>query len=133
MKNFNYYNLILAVIIALPVLIFSPQGNAEEVMASGTFTGASNHTTTGGVSVIKTADGLAVVLGSDFAFDGAPDPKVGFGKSGKYDIRSQLAHLQSDSGEQSYPIPEGIDISGYNEIYIWCEKYSVPLGVATIK
>jgi len=27
----------------------------------------------------------------------------------------------------------GVDISKYNEIYIWCDKFSVPLGVAALK
>ncbi len=132
MKNFINYNSILAVFIALPLLMLSPQGSAGEVVVSGDFAGASNHKTTGGVSVIKTAEGLAVVLGPDFTFDGAPDPKVGFGKSGQYDISSQLAHLKSNTGEQSYPVPTEVNVSNYNEIYIWCEKYSVPLGVAKI-
>ena len=118
--------------VALTLLVFSIQGRAEDIIASGTFTGASSHVTTGSVSVVKTADGMSVVLGGDFSFDGAPDPKVGFGKSGRYDSKSQLAHLRANSGEQSYPIPASVTVSDYDEIYIWCEKYSVPLGVAKI-
>ena len=133
MKHFTILKSIVALLIALPLLLGSMYASAEETITSGTFTGASNHVTTGGVSVVKTADGLAVVLGEDFNFDGAPDPKVGFGTSGKYDLSTQLAHLKSNSGKQVYKIPASVDISGYNEIYIWCEAYAVPLGVAAIK
>ena len=119
-------------LVALTLLLFSAQASADEIVASGTFTGASNHVTTGGVSVVKTTDGLAVLMGADFNFDGAPDPKVGFGKAGQYDINSQLSHLQSNRGEQSYSIPASLNVDDYDEIYIWCEKYNVPLGVAKI-
>lgn len=121
---------IAAVLFSLLSLVFP--AFAADVVTSGTFTGASNHTTTGGVTVVKDGDSRSVVLGSDFSLDGAPDPKVGFGRDGKYDIRSQLAPLKSNLGEQSYPIPADLDISEYNEIYIWCEAYSVPLGIAAL-
>ncbi len=123
---------LLAVLATIPMLFFAGWTSAEEVVTSGTFTGASGHKTSGSVRVIKTENGMSVVLGANFFFDGAPDPKVGFGKSSKYDINSQLAHLKSDSGEQSYPIPASLDVTNYNQIYIWCEKYSVPLGVADL-
>ena len=73
------------------------------------------------------------MLGKDFSFDGAPDPKVGFGKDGVYDIKSQLAHLKANAGQQEYSIPDSVNLADYNEIYIWCEQYSVPLGVAKVK
>lgn len=105
----------------------------EKVLASGKLKGASNHATSGNVSVVETDDGVVVVLGSNFNFDGAPDPKIGFGKSGSYDRASQLGPLQSNSGEQTYQVPASVDPAGYDEIYVWCEKYAVPLGVAAIK
>jgi len=133
MKHINLIRKVTLLAIALPLAMLSIQAYAGDAVVKGTFEGASNHVTTGGVSVVETADGLAVVLASDFSFDGAPDPKVGFGKSGKYDISSQLDKLQSNSGEQTYLIPDSVDVSKYNEIYIWCEAYSVPLGVAKVK
>ncbi|MEM6374450.1 MAG: twin-arginine translocation pathway signal protein, partial [Pseudomonadota bacterium] len=78
----------LATVLAIALagfISFSAAANAGAV-ASGTFTGASDHITTGGVEVIKNDDGShTVVLASDFSLDGAPDPRVGFGKDGKYD------------------------------------------------
>jgi hypothetical protein len=133
MKKFRFYRSMTPLLLGLPLLCISMIAGAEDVVSSGTFTGASNHVTSGGVSVVKTNDGLEVVLSDDFKFDGAPDPKVGFGKNGKYDIKSQLAHLEKNTGAQRYSVPISLDISGYNEIYIWCEAYSVPLGVAVIK
>ncbi len=54
----------------------------DQVLASVKFQGQSGHATSGGVSLVKTAKGTLVVLEPDFKFDGAPDPKLGFGKNG---------------------------------------------------
>lgn len=119
--------------IALAGLIsFSTAADAGAV-ASGTFTGASNHITTGGVEVIKNDDGShTVVLAADFSLDGAPDPRVGFGKDGTYDKATGMGLLKSLNGKQSFTVPAGVDPADYNEIYIWCLEFSVPLGVAAI-
>ncbi len=76
---------------------------------------------------------MVVVLEDDFDFDGAPDPKLGFGKDGKYDHGSQISPLGSNKGRQVYEVPASIDPEAYNQFYVWCEKYSVPLGVADLK
>ena len=47
---------------------------------SGSFVGQSNHVTKGGVTV----NGSNIQLESSFWFDGAPDPRVGLGKNGKF-------------------------------------------------
>ncbi len=104
----------------------------DQVLASGAFRGQSGHAASGGVRVVKTARGTVVVLGPDFKFDGAPDPKLGFGKDG-YLKSTQFSALESNSGEQTYDIPATIDPADYTELWVWCEKYSVPLGVATLK
>ena len=93
----------------------------------GTFKGASNHVTTGTAEVA----GNKVNLLADFTFDGAPDPKVALGKNG-YDKDTLMGLLKSNNGASSYEIPAGIDASEYNEVWIWCEKFNVPLGVAKL-
>lgn len=104
----------------------------DEVLASGAFRGKSGHAASGGVSVVKTETGVRVVLGRDFKFDGAPDPKLGFGKNG-YVKASQFSVLKSNDGEQTYDIPAALDPADYNEVWVWCEQYSVPLGVANLE
>lgn len=106
---------------------------SEEILASGSFKGASSHETNGNVTIRKTDSGVIVVLEDDFDFDGAPDPKLGFGKDGAYDHGSQISHLGSNKGRQVYEVPASIDPEAYNQFYVWCEKYSVPLGVADLK
>lgn len=100
---------------------------------SSTFTGKSDHITTGGVTITKNADGTATVtLHEDFSLDGAPDPRVAFGKDGAYASEADLGVLQKLNGKQTYTVPASVNIDDYNEIYIWCLKFSVPLGVALL-
>ena len=100
---------------------------------SGVFTGASNHVTSGDVTVTKNADGTATVtLGANFSLDGAPDPYVGFGKNGTFSKSANLGVLQSRSGGQSYIVPASVNVDDFNEVYIWCLKFAVPLGVAKL-
>ena len=119
---------VLGAVLAAPVAASAQ----EQVLASGAFSGKSGHAASGSVRVVKTGTGIAVVLGPDFKFDGAPDPKLGFGKNG-YVKSTQFSVLKSNSGEQTYEIPAAIDPADYTELWVWCEKYSVPLGVATLE
>lgn len=99
--------------------------------ASGTFIGKSNHVTTGGGSVARVDGQWVVILEGDFFFDGAPDPRVALGSNG-FRKDATLAPLAASTGEQVYVIPAGLDVADFNEIWIWCEKFSVPLGVAKL-
>lgn len=95
---------------------------------SGNFSGRSDHITTGKTEL----SGNSVVLASDFSLDGAPDPRVGLGKNGKFDPSTDLGALKKLTGKQSYKVGNGINTSDYNEVYIWCRKFNVPLGVAKL-
>ena len=118
--------------IALGSLSAAPTWAADgDVVATGMFAGASGHTISGTVQVTKSTEGYVVSFGSDFRFDGAPDPKLGFGKDG-YVASSKFGELNSARGQQSYVIPAGIDAAEYDQVWIWCEKYDVPLAVAEL-
>ena len=100
---------------------------------SGTFSGLSNHVTKGGVEVVKTDGGWEIHLKDSFWFDGAPDPRVGFGKGGKFVDPTDFEPLRKDAGAQVYKVPADINPEEFDEVYIWCEVANVPLGVASIK
>jgi hypothetical protein len=122
-------------IIAIALTAFITLGpvNAAFAHDTGSFVGASDHITTGGVTVTKNYDGTAtVVLDANFSLDGAPDPRVGFGKDGEFVALSDLGALQNLTGAQTYIVPASINVDDFNEVYIWCLKFGVPLGVAQI-
>lgn len=113
--------------------ISAPLVAQADVVSGGTFTGASDHITTGNVSIFKTADGGAlVILDSNFSLDGAPDPRVGFGKDGEFQPLSDLGVLEDLGGTQVYKVPASVNVDDFNEVYIWCLKFGVPLGVAEL-
>ena len=90
--------------------------------------GVNNHFTTGRVKIAKKDGGYAINLLDDFTFDGAPDPKIALGNNG-YDKSTLMGKLTPNSGS-SYTIPAGINPDDFNEVWIWCEKFNVGLGVA---
>ncbi|MEP2943959.1 MAG: DM13 domain-containing protein [Hyphomicrobiales bacterium] len=101
----------------------------------GTFTGHKGYTAKGTVKIKKDGGKTSVVLGDDFLFKGTPpDIKIGFGNGGKYakgtKIHNKLTHKK---GAATFPVPAGIDTDKYNEVYIYCEKFTVILGTAKIK
>ncbi|WP_342077499.1 DM13 domain-containing protein [Yoonia sp. SS1-5] len=94
----------------------------------GTFTGVNNHVVTGTAEIA----GNQVNLLDDFTFDGAPDPKIALGKDGDYDPATLMGKLENYNGASSFTIPDGINPDDYNEVWVWCERFSVGLGVAPI-
>ena len=118
--------------ILLTALIASPGATAAAGEGTGSFSGASGHQAAGQVAVVQTADGWEVRLEDDFTFDGAPDPWVGFGRSGSFVPATDFYRLRSNTGAQVYKVPADVDAGAYDEVYIWCRRYSVPLGVARI-
>lgn len=93
----------------------------------GRFTGAARY----GISGTGELAGRQVNLLDDFRFGSAPDPKVALGRGG-YDPATRMGPLKATSGASSYTLPDGIDPAGYDEIWIWCERFNVPLGVARL-
>ena len=116
------------------ILIFTTNFSLAEtkIIKTGTFEGKSDHIAKGKVSVLQTESGYVVVLEPDFNLDGAPDPKLGFGKNG-YDASTLFSKLKSITGVQAYNLPASIDPNKYNELWLWCEEFNVPLGVAVLK
>lgn len=125
----NRRNFIIAATSFATSMIALPAFAGSEL--KGSFEGKSNHVTTGQVKLVTEGDKTFVELQSDFKFDGAPDPRVALGNNG-YDRTMLLGKLHSNSGKQRYQIPARIETSGVNEVWIWCKKFNVPLGVATL-
>ncbi|MEM7270944.1 MAG: DM13 domain-containing protein, partial [Pseudomonadota bacterium] len=113
-----------------PVASQKPQP-AGLVTAKGGFKGDNNHVVTGNAVVSRVNGQWVVTLDDGFTLDGAPDPKVALG-NGKYVKGTILGELKSLKGSQSYVLPANLDIGDYNQVYIWCEKFSVSLGHADL-
>ena len=57
---------------------------------------------------------------------------MAFGKDGVYDPGTLLGALLSLTGKQRYALPSTMLSNIFNEVYIFCEVTSVPLGVASL-
>lgn len=100
---------------------------------SGSFSGASGHVTKGTATVTKSGGKIVVKLGSNFFLDGAPDPYVALGNGSSPVKGGLLAVLKSNKGGQTYSVAASAALESAKQVIIWCKKYSVPLGVATLK
>ncbi len=98
----------------------------------GTFEGQSGHKASGGVSVEQKGGRWFVRFAKDFRLDRAPDPRVALGKDG-YDASTTLGRLRSRRGTGRYPLRDTIDPAKYNEVWLWCKAFEVPLAVAKLK
>lgn len=134
MQNISNANTLMARTMGFLVLSIALIIGAAHAMdsRSGQFTGLNNHTVTGTATIVKTDTGYQIQLSDDFVFDGAPDPKIALGTDGEYDHGTLIRLLDSNTGAQTYDIPAGIDVSKYNEVHIWCEKFAVGLAVAPV-
>ncbi|MEO0909928.1 MAG: DM13 domain-containing protein [Pseudomonadota bacterium] len=43
-----------------------------------------------------------------------------------------MGELSSKTGLQVYVVPASVNVDDFNEVYIWCRKFAVPLGIASI-
>lgn len=104
--------------------------SGAEVLMSASFTGENDHEVSGGVQIVQEGDIQYLVLGDDFKFDGAPDPKLGFSQDDEFVEDSLFSGLNLDEGKQIYRLPAGFDAAQYDEVTVWCDEFGVPLAEA---
>ena len=116
---------------SLLALLTSPLFAAEpRLLASGELSGRSGHEASGTVQLLQTEQGLVLQLAENFRFDGAPAPRLGFGRNG-FQHNSRFAPLSRNSGLQQYAV--SVAPLQYNEFWIWCDKFDVPIGYAKLQ
>jgi hypothetical protein len=64
---------------------------------------------------------LRVVLSTDEASD-----------AWKYGGRHILGELKGNIGDQNYTIPADVDLSQFGSVVVWCERFSVAFGAASL-
>ena len=98
----------------------------------GVLQGAGGHKASGHVEIVRGGETVKVVLKDDFTLQDTPAPRLAWGKDG-YKRGTIFATLAKFKGAQEYTVPAGTDLSQYNEFWIWCEKFDVPLASAKLK
>ena len=69
-----------------------------------------------------------------FATDNGPDLNVYLVNSSAGGVSDfiDLGNLKGNIGDQNYEIAPGVDLSTYDTVVIWCVRFSVAFGDATL-
>ncbi|NMN95732.1 DM13 domain-containing protein [Antrihabitans stalactiti] len=129
---------------AAPTVSAQVSGQKVEpvVVAQGDFI-SHEHETTGKVQLLRLPDGEQVLRIIDLDTSNGPllkvwltDAPVIEGSDGwrVFDDgrHEDLGELKGNKGSSNYPIPADADISGLNSVTIWCDRFHVSFGAATL-
>jgi electron transfer DM13 len=125
---------------APPGATTAPVAAGPRSLARGSFR-SLEHSTTGEAIVAALADGSRTLRLEGFETSNGPDLRVYlsagsndafFGREYGQDF-VELGKLKGNIGNQNYTIPESVDLAQYRNAVIWCKRFSVGFGVATLK
>jgi hypothetical protein len=116
------------------------QEKSAKVLAKGEFHKADK-AGSGTVTIYQLADGKRVLRLTDFAVDNGPDLYVRLiAADDAKDTASvaktahvELGKLKGNKGNQNYDVPENVDLSKYQVVSIWCNRFSVNFAAAPLK
>lgn len=101
---------------------------------SDQFTDTIAHIRDHGISVVPSSDGGSLlVLQTDFTTKDDPELRVLLGKDGMFAPDTDLGQLSYINGLQVFRTPSSMDISGFNEVYLWNPQNNVVVGVAPLE
>ena len=109
------------------------------VLASGSFR-SYEHTTTGTARIIRLADGRVIARLENLSTSNGPDvhvwlspATVGDDASGLSAGHVDLGVSKGNKGNANYLVPRGVDPAKYKTVALWCERFSVAFGAATVR
>lgn len=118
---------------------FPTASAANNKLASGEFRSGA-HETKGNAAVFQLADGKKTLRLTDFTTSNGPDLHVYLvaaddvkdsemvTKAGFVDLGS----LKGNIGDQNYDLPANTDLGKYRAVTIWCKRFSVNFGTASL-
>jgi hypothetical protein len=109
---------------------------ASSKARTGSLSGRKGYNVAGTVKVRKAGGKTTVVFEDNYQFDpnkNPPDIKIGFGNGESY-VKGSKIHdkLTIKKGAAPFEVPAGIDTDKYNELYIYCETFTVIFAVAPL-
>jgi hypothetical protein len=106
-----------------------------DMMASGKagmISGFPGHNASGKASIFKDEMGKAFLELTGIKVDKVPDGRVYLAKGGDYKKGIELGKLEQFTGDVRFPIPENTMLDDYDSVVIWCKKFDVGIGKATL-
>jgi hypothetical protein len=137
-------------VMALATLAFTlalqPSVNAQDSKATtletGTFHGKV-HNTSGRATIYQEQGGKLVLRLTNFKTSNGPDVHVILiaAKNAEDDanfLKSNIEHvelgkLKGNEGDQNYEIPSGTDLSKFQTVSIYCERFDANFGAAPLE
>jgi hypothetical protein len=122
----------------------TPSGlnGALTALYTGRLTGEV-HKTSGRVTIYQKADGSLLLQLTDFSTSNGPALHVLLvdgsnpGSSKDFSLSAienvDLGELMGNQGNQSYPIPKGIDLKHLNRVTIYCERFHANFGSGALE
>jgi Electron transfer DM13 len=116
--------------------------NQAKTLETGTFHGKV-HQTSGRATIYQAPDGKQVLRLTNFKTSNGPDVHViliaakdadddaNFLKSNTE--RVELGKLKGNEGDQNYEIPAGTDLSKFQTVSIYCERFNANFGAAPLE
>ncbi|MGQ0642007.1 MAG: DM13 domain-containing protein [Gemmatimonadaceae bacterium] len=109
------------------------------VIATGEFESRA-HESRGSAHVLDLGGGARVLRLIDFATSDGPDLQVyllgspSAANGADLDAAGfvSLGALKGNIGEQNYAIPDGVDLSRYGAVSIWCRRFGVNFATAVL-
>ncbi|GAA0625363.1 DM13 domain-containing protein [Kribbella sandramycini] len=101
------------------------------------------HETSGRVAVLRLADGRRVLRFEGLATSDGPDLRVWLSDARVLEGRKgwhvfddgrykSLGKLKGNRGNQNYVIPESVRLEDFRSVAIWCDRFNVSFGAATL-
>lgn len=120
----------------------TPEPASPVVLSAGSFI-SHEHATTGAVQILELPDGSRVLRIENLNTSNGPDLKVwltdapvieGVDGWGVFDDGQwvDLGALKGNQGSQNYVIPADVDLSKLTSLSIWCDRFNVSFGAASL-
>jgi len=94
--------------------------------------GSDGHHANGVVVITTDQNRLATLRLKDITVDKVPDGRVYLAKNGDYRNGVELGKLTRFSGNVDFPIPSRVRPGDYDSVVIWCAKFNVEIGHASL-
>jgi hypothetical protein len=100
------------------------------------------HPTSGRASIYQAVDGKRDLRLTDFTTSNGPDVHVVLAQSGDENLGQnfvkgelndvEVGLLKANQGDQNYDLPDTADLSRYDAVVIYCERFHAVFGVAKL-
>jgi len=122
----------------------APSGSSSDLqpLYTGLLAGKA-HPTSGRASIYQTSDGKRDLRLTNFTTSNGPDVHVLLAQSTDEQLKQdfvkgelssvELGQLKANQGDQNYDLPDSADLSRYNAVVIYCERFHVVFGTAKLE